>query len=459
MLSTQDNELLCRVGPGTRMGEFMREYWIPALVSTELPERDGAPVRVRLLGENLIAFRTTSGKVGLIQNHCPHRGASLFFGRNEEEGIRCVYHGWKFDVQGNCVDMPNEPAESDFKNKVKATAYPCVERNGIVLLYLGPRDTPPPLPDGLPNLVADCQVWMRLQASNWLQALERDIDTVQSFFLHSGHIRTEQSLPGSDAYFITQQRHGRFVAQEHEVGASYAAVRRAEPGTEYWRMGHFLLPFYTMNAPGLLGIKNQSLAWVPLDDHNTMVWTVGRQAPLPPETETIGGFKAGFVRRDPLGKYDPYGARTATGIQPRKFNTTSDWLGRFRPLANKDNDYLIDRDLQKSMGTYSGIPGMAQDAMAQETMGPIYDRTQERLGTSDVMIIRTRRKLLDCVRAFGRGAPAPGIDRPDLYRMRSGGVVVPVGTNGLDAMADLHFDRVPLEEFRSRWEATLSARQ
>jgi len=315
------------------------------------------------------------------------------------------------------------------------------------------------LPDWLPNLDADCQVWMRLQESNWLQALEGDIDTVHAFFLHSGHIRTEQSLPRSDAYFITQQRHGRFVAQEHDVGASYAAVRNADPGSEYWRMGHFLLPFYTMNAPGLLGIKNQSLAWVPLDDHNTMVWTVGRQAPLPPETETIGGFKAGYVRRDPLGKYDPYGARTATGIQPRKFNTTSDWLGRFRPLANKDNDYLIDRDLQKSMGTYSGIPGMAQDAMAQETMGPIYDRTQERLGTSDVMIIRTRRKLLDCVRAFGRGAPAPGVDRPELYRMRSGGVVVPAGTNGLDAMADLHFDRVPLDEFRSRWEATLPARQ
>jgi phthalate 4,5-dioxygenase oxygenase subunit len=459
MLSTEDNELLCRVGPGTPMGQFMREYWLPAFVPSELPEADGAPLRMRLLGENLIAFRVTSGKFGLIANNCPHRGASLFFGRNEEEGLRCVYHGWKFDVGGQCIDMPNEPAESDFKTKVKATAYPCVERNGIVWTYMGPRDTPPPLPDWLPNLDADCQVWMRLQESNWLQALEGDIDTVHAFFLHSGHIRTEQSLPGSDAYFITQQRHGRFVAQEHEVGASYAAVRDADPGSEYWRMGHFLLPFYTMNAPGLLGIKNQSLAWVPLDDHNTMVWTVGRQAPLPPETETIGGFKAGFIRRDPLGRYDPYGARNANGIQPRKFNTTSDWLGRFRPLANKDNDYLIDRDLQKSMGTYSGVPGMAQDAMAQETMGPIYDRRQERLGTSDVMIIRTRRKLLDCVRAFGRGAPAPGVDRPDLYRMRSGGVVVPAGTNGLDSMADLHFDRVPLEEFRSRWEATLSARQ
>jgi hypothetical protein len=184
-----------------------------------------------------------------------------------------------------------------------------------------------------------------------------------------------------------------------------------------------------------------------------MVWTVGRQAPLPPETETIGGFRAGYVRRDPVGKNDPYGARNANGVPVRKFHTTSDWLGRFRPIANKDNDYLIDRDLQRNMGTYSGIPQIAQDAMAQESMGPIYDRRQERLGTSDVMIIRTRRKLLDCVRAFGRGAPAPGVDSPQLYRMRSGGVIVKNGINGLDAMADLLFDRVPLAEFRERWEA------
>src|SRR4030088_1856518 len=167
MLSTQDNELLCRVGPGRPMGQFMREYWLPAFVPSELPEADSSAMSVRLLGENLIAFRDTSGKYRLIANNRPHRGASLFFGRNEEEGIRCVYHGWKFDVGGHCIDMPNEPAESDFKTKVRATAYPCVDRNGIVWTYMGPRDTPPPLPDWLPNLDADCQVWMRLQESNW----------------------------------------------------------------------------------------------------------------------------------------------------------------------------------------------------------------------------------------------------------------------------------------------------
>jgi len=453
MLSTEENELLCRVGPGTPMGAFMREYWLPALLSSELPQPDSDPLRMMLLGEQLIAFRDTNGKIGIIQNNCPHRGASLFFGRNEEAGLRCVYHGWKFDVAGNCVDMPNEPAESDFKQKVKAVAYPTQERGGIVWAYMGPRSEPPPLPEWLPNLGENSQVWVRLQESNWLQALEGDIDTVHAFFLHGGHQRTKDALPGSDAYYITQQRHGKFVAQEHAIGASYAAVRDAEPGTEYWRMGHFLLPFYTMNAPGLLGIKNQSLAWVPLDDHNTLVWTVGRQAPMPPETETIGGFKAGYVRRDPVGKYDPYGARDARGVPVRKFLSDSGFLGRFRPIANQHNDYLIDRDLQRSMGTYSGIPQIAQDAMAQESMGPIYDRRQERLGTSDVMIIRTRRKLLDCVRAFQRGGSAPGVDEPSLYRMRSGGVIVPAGVNGLDAMADLLFDRVPLDEFRTRWEA------
>ena len=141
MLTSEDNELLCRVGPGTPMGDLMRQYWIPVLLTSELPEPDGPPMRVRLLGENLIAFRDTSGKVGLIQNPCPHRGASLFFGRNEEEGLRCVYHGWKFDVAGACVDMPTEPAESNFKEKVRARAYPCVERNGVVWTYMGPRPT------------------------------------------------------------------------------------------------------------------------------------------------------------------------------------------------------------------------------------------------------------------------------------------------------------------------------
>src|SRR5216684_202405 len=147
MLSKEDNELLCRVGPGTPMGDVMRQYWLPAMLSSELPSPDSDPKRVLLLGEQLIAFRDTNGKIGLLANNCPHRGASLFFGRNEESGLRCVYHGWKFDVDGTCLDMPNEPAESDFRNKVQAVAYPCVERAGVVWAYMGPRQRVGALPD------------------------------------------------------------------------------------------------------------------------------------------------------------------------------------------------------------------------------------------------------------------------------------------------------------------------
>jgi phthalate 4,5-dioxygenase oxygenase subunit len=146
MLSREDNELMCRVGRGTEMGDLLRHYWMPFLPSTELPEPDCAPKKVRLLGEDLVAFRDTRGQVGLMAANCPHRGASLFFGRNEDCGIRCVYHGWKFDVSGQCVDMPNEPAESTFRDKVRARAYPCRDVNGVLWTYMGPRAEAPPFP-------------------------------------------------------------------------------------------------------------------------------------------------------------------------------------------------------------------------------------------------------------------------------------------------------------------------
>src|SRR5919199_1452537 len=188
MLKQEENELITRVGPGTPMGSFMREYWVPALLSSELPGPDSDPVRVMLLGEKLIAFRDSHGVVGLIQNHCPHRGASLFFGRNEEAGLRCVYHGWKFSPDGTCVDMPNEPAESDFKSKVKAVAYPTRERGGVVWAYMGPRETPPPLPDLEGNNVPEGEYSVNAiqRECNYLQGLEGDIDTSHFSFLHFG---------------------------------------------------------------------------------------------------------------------------------------------------------------------------------------------------------------------------------------------------------------------------------
>src|SRR6266496_3880128 len=191
MLSKELNELLTRVGPGTPMGNLLRRYWMPALLSAEAANADSDPVRVRLLGEDLIAFRDSNARVGLLANNCPHRGASLFFGRNEEAGLRCVYHGWKFDTGGQCIDMPNEPAESDFKTKVKTVAYPCRERGGVVWTYMGPRSTPPPLPDHEGNMQPNADQFVRATQlhSNWLQILEGDIDTSHVGFLHYGGLK------------------------------------------------------------------------------------------------------------------------------------------------------------------------------------------------------------------------------------------------------------------------------
>jgi phthalate 4,5-dioxygenase oxygenase subunit len=458
MLTREDNDLLCRVGPGTPMGNLLREYWIPALTPDDLVA-DGPPLRLRLLGENLIAFKASSGKIGLVANSCPHRGASLFFGRNEEEGLRCVYHGWKFAVDGRCVDMPSEPAESNFKNKVRAIAYPCIERNGIVWTYMGSREEPPPLPALPPNLEESCFVVRRLQDCNYMQALEGDVDTVHAGFLHLGHLDADRDfLRGGPEYYAIKQREARFEAYEHEIGTTYAAVRPAEEGTEYWRTGHFLLPFFTMNAPGVMPIKNSASAWVPLDDEHTLIWNFGPagQRGLNPETSGIGGLKWGaFLTDEPTSPTDPYPKRVVgqqLGQLGRRYlPDTTDWLGRFRAIANKDNDYLIDRELQATMekdptkplrGTYSGILQVAQDPMVQESMGPLYDRTQEHLATSDAMIIRARRKLLNAAKALrDQGTVPAGVDKPELYRMRSGGAILPAGVDGMEALREVHFLR------------------
>src|SRR4051794_27113295 len=205
MLRKKDNNFMCRVGPATPMGNYLRQYWIPALMPNELPAPDSPPVRVRLLGENLIGFRVTSGAVGLVQNSCPHRGASMFFGRNEEEGLRCVYHGWKFDVAGACVDMPSEPAESNFKNKVRTVAYPCVERNGLIWTYMGPRsrDDLPPLPDIEHNMIdaGKNRVTALHRPCNWMQGWEGEMDTVHAAFLHYGAVKADTQTPGTFDYY------------------------------------------------------------------------------------------------------------------------------------------------------------------------------------------------------------------------------------------------------------------
>ncbi|PYN23785.1 MAG: (2Fe-2S)-binding protein [Candidatus Rokuibacteriota bacterium] len=412
MLSREDNELLCRVGPGTPVGAMLRQYWIPALMSSELPERDGAPVRVRLLGENLIAFRVTSGKIGLIQNHCPHRGASLFFGRNEEEGLRCVYHGWKYSCEGHCVDMPNEPEESNFKSKIHATAYPCVERNDIIWTYMGPRQTPPPLPDLEPNMLprGEYTVQKVLRECNWFQGLEGDIDTSHLGFLHLGAIRPEQTTPGTFDYYNVVDRAPKYEVVDTEFGTSYGAYRPAEADTYYWRIAHFLFPFFTMIPTGILGMQVLVRAWVPLDDEHIMFWSI-----TAPRSRVGTGAAGGASGLNAGGR-----AVASAGARPGGFEflpDSTDWLGKFRL-------------------TQHGIH--QQDQAVTESMGPIYDRTQEHLGTSDAMVIRTRRRVINAARALRDNAVTPpGVDNPTVYRHRSGGVILPRDADWLEATKGL----------------------
>src|SRR5919197_1762015 len=240
MLSQADNELLTRVGPGTPMGNLLRQYWQPVLYSDEL-EPDGNPERVRLLGEDLIAFRDSDGRPGLLGDHCPHRGASLVFARNEACGLRCVYHGWKFDVAGRCVDMPNEPPESNFKDKIQHTAYPCVERGGLIWAYMGPKELQPPLPELEWTRVplSHRHVSKRLQESNYLQAMEGGIESSHVSFLHSWIDESKRgagwTILGQLAKYLNSDRHPHFEVLETEYGLLIGARRNAEPDTYYWR--------------------------------------------------------------------------------------------------------------------------------------------------------------------------------------------------------------------------------
>jgi phenylpropionate dioxygenase-like ring-hydroxylating dioxygenase large terminal subunit len=437
------------------MGDLIRQYWVPALIPSELPSPDCPPMRLRLLGENLIAFRTTSGKVGLIANSCPHRGASLFFGRNEEEGLRCVYHGWKFDVDGNCVDMPSEPAESNFKNKVHATTYPCIERNNVIWTYMGPREVPPPLPEIPANLDENCQVRKFVEFCNFMQAVEGDIDTVHWGFLHAGHVRPEDCVFNSPDYFAARIRTFKSVVVEHAIGTTYGAVREANETQDNWRIGNYLMPFYSQAATGTLGNRHGHAVWVPLDDEHTMVWNINygpSGEPRDPNATGVGGITfrgSNNLRGDELRKDYESLRSEGFGRGGDQKPWTSDWIGRFIPKHGLHDDFLVDRDQQRHIewdptkpqtGTYTGVPGSLQDPMAQESMGPIYDRTKEHLGTTDQMVIRTRRMLMSAAKALREhGTVPPGVDQPQLYRMNSGGVLVAKGESGIEAAAHLLF--------------------
>ncbi|MGW0288487.1 Rieske 2Fe-2S domain-containing protein [Streptomyces tuirus] len=404
MLTPEQNERLVRTDRGTEMGTLLRRYWIPALLAEEIPEPDCPPVRVKLLGENLIAFRDTQGRIGLLDEFCSHRTASLFFGRNEECGLRCAYHGWKYDVEGNCVDMPSEPPASRFHEKIKQTAYPCVERGGVIWTYMGPPELEPELPElewaTLPP--ENVFVSKRLQETNFMQAMEGGIDSSHVSFAHRFNMDDDPMHAGTAGIaYLKADTRPKFEVIESDGGLLIGARREADEDHYYWRVTQWIMPWYTIIPP--FGTHNPlgGHAWVPIDDENCWAWSINYHPTRP-------------LREDELEAM-----RQGEGIHAKYLP------GTYRTAANKTNDYLIDRQAQREKRSFSGVEGIAaQDFSLQESMGAIVDRTKERLGTSDAAIILARRRLLAAAETADKDEPLPG-DRAEHHRVRSASVLLP----------------------------------
>jgi len=401
MLSPEENDLLTRIGPGTPMGDLMRRYWIPALLFEEIREPDCPPVRVRLLGEELVAIRDSKGRIGLLAEHCSHRGTSLFYGRNEECGLTCIYHGWKYDVDGHVLDTPAEPPDSDFKSKIRHTAYPCREAAGIVFTYMGPKDKLPLFPEyewtGLPAQQT-CALKSYLEC-NYLQGIEGDFDSSHTTFLHLNNIKDLARLNRDGAPTL--------VAEETGYGMRAISIRKLGADRIYVRTSPYIMPaFSIVPGPSTAKFEEDDIRafrfWIPIDDRTTWFYVLN-------------------MRNKPF-----------TDEERKAFHG---WIDSdYRRVRNVGNDYLQDREYQRNV-SYSGIKAVIpaeQDGCATESMGPIYDRTKEHLGYSDKTIIALRNMLLKALKAVQEGGEPPHIIRDaktnDFSRLRSLKGVFPSGT-------------------------------
>ena len=422
MLSVADNELLVRTGPGTAMGEYFRRFWLPVALAREL-EADGPPIRVKLMGEDFVAFRDTQGRVGLLEPRCAHRGADLFFGRNEDCGLRCIYHGWKYDADGRCVELPNVPAGSAYHGKIAVRACPTREFGELVWAYLGPRER---MPEQLPQLefglvpASHRFVTKRLMECNWAHSMEGAIDTAHFSFLHMpapGHASNLNPTVAADERRMRWLRNDplpQFTVREHEVGFVVGGSRKAEEEGLYWRITQFMLPSHSVTPSAMPGETYYGYSWVPIDDESCWIYVYAwhPDRALPPEERA---------------KYEKGGFGQFAALGPG-----------FVPLANRGNDFLIDRTEQKER-SFTGVRGIAeQDALAQASQGVIADRTRENLTATDTAIVHFRRMMLDGAKALASGKEPEAARRAKDYALRSGGAV---------AAAGLSFDEVMKERF------------
>ena len=418
MLSIEENAKLSEVGRGTAMGELMRRYWIPFRLSSDLPEPDGDPVKVTLLGESLVAYRETSGKVCLIQRHCAHRWSDLFYGRNEEGGLRCTYHGWKYDGSGRCIDMPTETEDSSYKDKIRITAYPVEESGGVLWTYMGPPEFASEMPRfEYLNVPEDHRhVSWNWQENNFAQAIEGGIDSAHSNFLHASldaYWRTDAWLEQGkrsgnlrDLYHARDQ-HPKFFSEDTDYGVMTGARRDTGEGQHYWRFNLFLMPFYTM-PPSAKTLKFFH-AFVPIDDVNVQRWTFTWSLDAPLRGDQVQEWRKGS------------GLHAALEPGPDHI-----------PLRRLANDYLIDRGTQRTRN-FTGITGTGeQDFSVQEGMGPLTPRHKEHLGTTDVGIIKMRRRLLRDATALEDGdAPRSAADG-GVYHLRSGDILLESSAHWID---------------------------
>jgi phthalate 4,5-dioxygenase len=417
MLSAEENTLLCRIEGDAPMGRMIRRYWIPAALSEEV-EPDGAPRRVRLMGEELIVFRDSNGKPGLLEELCPHRGASLLLARNEECGLRCLYHGWKFDVNGKVHDMPAEPDASAMMERVGAVAYPVRESGGIIWAYMGEKGAePPPLDFEFAQYPTDNIVHMKARLDcNWVQALEGVIDSSHTNYLHGDTFKPAAGFLSStyrgDSLLVDRPSSDgkpRYEIENTDYGFRYAAIRKPIADADknsYVRVTLFVAPFYGL-FPGQEGWGSVQ-AFVPIDDTHTMLY---------------------FTR---------YNMRGPVSVEERKRHFA--WSGfvpgvdvdaEGRKFRNRDNDWLQDRKAMQLGKSMSGIRGVQmEDAVVQESMGPIYDRRKEHLGVSDMAVVRMRRLMLQSVRDFAESGKTPlGLQRALNYKkLRAEEAIVPLDT-------------------------------
>jgi nitrite reductase/ring-hydroxylating ferredoxin subunit len=400
-------DTLVRTGPGTPMGNVMRRYWVPVLQANEIAEPDCPPVKVQILGEKLLAFRDTEGKAALISEFCSHRGVSLYFGRNEENGIRCAYHGLKFDRDGNCVDVPSAPQAC---KSMGITAYPCMEMAGLVWAYMGPKEKMPAPPDVEWCTLPASHVFVskRLQECNYLQAMEGGIDTSHVSYVHRYEVDTDPMHQGTKALdYIKADGNVIFDIEKTPFGLTLFGRRNGDADTFYWRITQFLFPWYTLIPP----FGDHSLAghvWVPIDDHSCWAWSINFRPERPLSDEEMADLEAG---KGIHCEYEPGTNRPG---------------GTFRPKANKDNDYLMDRQAQKDKRAYSGVFGFAvQDSSLQESMGLIQNLSDEKLLPTDRAIVMARRMLFEAANALAQEQADPPALAADKQRVRAAGVLLP----------------------------------